>query len=101
MPSPIRKAVFSSQRAVLFLGATFAVAFVLTAAVLISQSRTPQVSRINYSELYQIAETGSAASLIIEGDALTVQSTQRGALQATVAGDAVRQGLVEHFRKNN
>ena len=101
MPSPIRKNVATSQRVTFGLCAAFALALFVTATVLISQSRTPDVTRINYSELYQIAETGTVVSLVIEGDALTVQSTQRGALQATVTGEAVRQGLVEHFRKNN
>ena len=101
MPSPIRKNVATSQRVTFVLCAAFALALFVTATVLISQSRTPEVTRINYSELYQIAETGTVVSLVIEGDALTVQSTQRGALQATVTGDAVRQGLVDHFRKNN
>ncbi len=101
MPSPIRKNVATSQRVTFVLCAAFALALFVTATVLISQSRTPEVTRINYSELYQIAETGTVVSLVIEGDALTVQSTQRGALQATVTGEAVRQGLVDHFRKNN
>ena len=101
MPSPTRKTVLSSQRTTFFLCVAFGLALFVTATLLISQSRTPQVSRINYSELYQIAETGTIVSLVIEGDALTVQSKQGTALQATVTGEAVRQGLVEHFRKNN
>ena len=78
-----------------------ALVLVAIAAVRIAQSRTPLVTRINYSELYQIAETGAAASLVIEGDALTVQTTQGTALQATVTSEVVRQGLVDQFRKNN
>jgi cell division protease FtsH len=70
-------------------------------AVIIYQSRTPPITTINYSELYQIAETGSAVSLSIESDTLTVQSKQGASLQATVTSEVIRQGLVEQFRKNN
>ena len=57
MPSPIRKTVSNSNRVTVALCAAFALALFVTATVLISQSRAPQVTKINYSELYQIAET--------------------------------------------
>ena len=101
MPSPVRKTALGSQKLVLVLSIVIALVLVAIAAVRIAQSRTPVVTRINYSELYQIAETGAAASLVIEGDALTVQTTQGTALQASVTSEVVRQGLVEQFRKNN
>ena len=101
MPSPVRKTALGSQKLVLVLSIVIALVLVAIAAVRIAQSRTPVVTRINYSELYQISETGAAASLVIEGDALTVQTTQGTALQATVTSEVVRQGLVDQFRKNN
>jgi len=100
MPSPIRKTVFSSQKLILLFAVPLAIALIAT-AVIISQSRAPQIATINYSELYQIADAGSATSLLIEGDTLTVQSKSGTSLQATVTSEAVRQGLVEQFRKNN
>lgn len=101
MPSPIRKTALGSQKLILVLAIVIALVLVAVAAARIVQSRTPVVTRINYSELYQIAETGAAASLVIEGDALTVQTIQGTALQATVTSEVVRQGLVDQFRKNN
>ncbi|HEX4901024.1 MAG TPA: ATP-dependent zinc metalloprotease FtsH [Pyrinomonadaceae bacterium] len=101
MPSPIRKTVFSSQKVPVVLAAAFALALLATTVVLIIQSRAPQVTSINYSQLYQVAETGAALSLTIEGDQLTVQSNQGTALQASVTSEIARQGLVEQFRKNN
>jgi cell division protease FtsH len=77
------------------------VVLLAVSAVIIYQSRAPQVTTINYSQLYQIAEAGSAASVSIESDTLTVQSLQGTALRATVTSDAIRQGLVEQFRKQN
>jgi cell division protease FtsH len=101
MPSPIRKIVSSSPRVILVLAATTAAVLIAATAILVYQSRVPRVTTINYSELYQIAETGSAVSLSIESDTLTVQNKQGASLQATVTSDAIRQGLVEQFRKNN
>jgi len=101
MPSPIRKIVSSSPKTTLVMTAVSALAVLLVSAVAIYQSRVPHVTTINYSQLYQIAEAGSAASLSIESDTLTVQTRQGVAMQAIVTSDAIRQGLVEQFRKNN
>jgi len=102
MPSPTKKIVAGSQRVTLILvAATAAVLLIAGAAVIVYQSRAPRLTKINYSELYQIAETGSAVSLTIESDTLTVQSKQGVSLQATVTSEAIRQGLVEQFRTNN
>src|SRR6266542_3802245 len=101
MPSRIRKIVSGSQRVTLILVVTTAALLIGATAIIFSQSRAPRFTKIKYSELYQIAETGSAASLVIENDTLIVQSKQGTSLQATVSSDAIRQGLVEQFRKNN
>lgn len=101
MPSPARKVVTRSQRIVLFtVGITGAVLIAAT-AVIILQARASQINKINYSELYRIAETGAAASLVIESDTLLVQDKQGVALQATVTSDAIRQELVQQFRQHN
>jgi cell division protease FtsH len=101
MPSPIRKIVSSSPRVILVLVATTAAALIAATAIIVYQSRGPRITKINYSELYQIAEAGAAASLIVESDTLTIQSKQGASLQAVVTSDVIRQGLVEQFRKNN
>ena len=101
MPSPIRKIVSSSPKGILVLVSVAAAVLIAATVVITYQSRAPRITKINYSELYQIAEAGSAASLTIESDTLTVQSKQGASLQAVVTSDVVRQGLVEQFRKNN
>jgi cell division protease FtsH len=101
MPSPIRKIVSSSPRVILVLVATTAAVLIAATAIIVYQSRAPRITKINYSELYQIAEAGAAASLIVESDTLTIQSKQGASLQAVVTSDVIRQGLVEQFRKNN
>src|SRR5258705_9898525 len=101
MPSPVRKIISSAPKVTLILATTAATVLLIVTAVVVYQSRAPQVAKINYSELYQIAETGSAAAVTIETDTLTVRTRQGVSLQATVTSDAIRQGLVEQFRKSN
>src|SRR5256885_115002 len=101
MTSRITKIVGRSQRATLLL--IILIATVLVAgsiSIVVHKSRTSATRKINYSELYKIAELGSAASVIVENDSLTVKSTDGSVFQATVAGDSFRQGVVELFRKN-
>jgi cell division protease FtsH len=101
MPSPIRKIVSSSPSITLILVAASAAVLIAAAIIVVYRIRAPRITEINYSQLYQIAETGAALSLTIESDTLTVRSNQGTSLQATVTSDAVRQGLVEQFRKSN
>ena len=101
MPSPIRKNVSNSTKVTIALVLTLAALFVAATDIVIDQSRIAGATKINYSELFKIAETGAAVSLIVEGDIVRVQNTQGGVFEATVAGDAIRQGVVEEFRKKN
>ena len=55
MPSPIRKIVAGSQRVTLILVAAAAAVLFAATAIIIYQSRAPRITKINYSELYQIA----------------------------------------------
>lgn len=108
MPSPSKKLVTRSKRIVtrsqrIALLATVLVGVVLGVVIsaVVYQTRTPVTKTINYSELYQIAEAGTAVSVTVENDILTVQNKDGLALQATVSGEGFRQGLIEHFRRNN
>jgi len=56
---------------------------------------------MNYSELYAIAEAGSVASVIIDGDSVIVTKTDATRIESTVAGESFRQTIVELFRKNH
>src|SRR5438105_3290713 len=101
MTSRIMKIVGRSQRATLLLVILIAtVLMVGSISIVVHKSKTSATRKINYSDLYKIAEIGSAASVIIENDSLTVKSTDGSVFQATVAGDSFRQGVVELFRKN-
>src|SRR5437763_5040518 len=101
MTSRITKIIGRSQRATLFLVILIATVLIVSSIFIILQKgRTSATRKINYSELYKIAEIGSAASVIVQNDSLIVKSTDGSVFQATVAGDSFRQGVVELFRKN-
>ncbi len=88
--------------------ATFAVLLVLVtvlAAGSISlmryRSAKSSAQRINYSELYAIADAGSATAVAVDGDALVVTKTTGQRVESIVAGESFRQTIVELFRKNH
>src|SRR3989441_485857 len=101
MPSRITKIVGRSQRATLFLVILIATVLVVgSISIVVHKSSTSTTRKINYSELYKIAEIGSAASVNFQIDYLIVKSSDGSVFQASVAGDSFRQGVVELFRKN-
>src|SRR5438874_1825947 len=101
MTSRITKIVGRSQRATLFLVILIAIVLIVGSIfIVVHKSGTSATRKINYSELYMIVETGSAASVIVANDSLIVKSTDGSVFHATVAGDSFRQGVVELFRKN-
>ena len=101
MTSRIKKIVGRSQRATLVLIISIATILIVgSISLIITQTKTATIKTINYSELYKIAETGSATSVIVANDSLIVSTGNGVELTATVAGDSFRQGVVELFRKN-
>src|ERR1051325_3273395 len=65
------------------------------------RSAKSTAAKMNYSELYAIAEAGSVASVIIDGDSVIVTKTDATRIESTVAGESFRQTIVELFRKNH
>ena len=102
MLSRIKKFDGRSQKAILLIGVVFAIVFALGSVSLLSY-RTAQssVQTINYSELYSIAEAGTAASVRIDRDSLIVTRPDGVVVQSSVAGESFRQTIVELFRKNH
>jgi cell division protease FtsH len=100
MPSPIRKTTLRSPKTALTATAVILLILAPIVTVVIYQSQAIESQKINYSELYSIAEGTSAASVTIEGELLTVRQKDGSLLQATVTSELARQGVVELFRKN-
>lgn len=96
----IRKFSGRSQRTTLILLSLTATLLIAGSISIIGYRRTtPTVQTINYSEAYAIAESGSAASVLVESDSLILKRADGTSLKATVAGEGFRQTIVELFRK--
>ena len=97
----IEKFAGRSQKATVVILVLAAVA-VATGSISLLRYRAAKSSAqtINYSELYAIAEAGSAASVTVDGDALIVRTLDGKRVESAVAGESFRQTIVELFRKN-
>ncbi len=101
MPTPVPKVFMRVRRVVFCASVVFIVAFVAAASVVLYQHYQPVVERINYSQLYQLAETNAGASLTVEGETLTVKRQDGSIVEATVTGEAAQHEVVELFRKHS
>jgi cell division protease FtsH len=97
----IQKLAGRSQKATGVALIVIAVALA-TASISLVRYRTAKsaAQTINYSEIYAIAEAGSATSVTVDGDSLIVRTLDGNRVQSTVAGESFRQTIVELFRKN-
>jgi ATP-dependent Zn protease len=101
MPSPIQKILPVSQKYRWLVTSSLLAVLILATSVLVYQRLKVPTQTINYSQLYQLAESSSAAGLIIEGETLTVRTIDGRLLQATVTSGAAQEGIVELLRKRN
>ena len=101
MPTPVPKVFMRVRRIVFCASVVFIVAFVAVASVVLYQRYQPVVEKINYSQLYQLAETNAGASLTVEGETLTVKRQDGSIVEATVTGEAAQHEVVELFRKHS
>ena len=102
MAFSIKKLAGRSQRTTLILLSLTATLLITSAISIISYRRSaPPIQTINYSEAYAIAESGAAASVLIESDSLLVKRADGTVFRTTVTGESFRQTIVELFRKNH
>jgi cell division protease FtsH len=103
MISRIRKFANSPQRTkvlvVLFISSVFVVGLGSMSFARYRSAKSA-AQTINYTQLYAIAEAGSAASLRIDNDSLIITKTDGTMVQSTIAGESFRLTIVELFRKN-
>ena len=101
MAFSIKKFAGRSQRTTLIL-ISIGVIFIAGSVSFIRYRNTKSpVQTINYSEAYAVAESGAAASVVIENDLLIMKRSDGTVVQTTVAGESFRQTIVELFRKNH
>jgi cell division protease FtsH len=101
MPTPTPRVSVRTRRVAVIALAIATISFV-TAATILNYLRTqPPVQKINYSQLYSMAETGGAVALQVEGETLTVTKADGSLVEATVTGATAQDKVVEMFRKSN
>jgi cell division protease FtsH len=101
MPTPTPRVSVRTRRVAVIALAIATISFV-TAATILNYLRTqPPVQKINYSQLYSMAETGGAVALQVEGETLTVTKADGSLVEATVTGATAQDKAVEMFRKSN
>ncbi len=98
----IKKFAGRSQRTAL-APVVFIVALLITGSIVFVSYRTTKspIRTITYSEAYAIAESGAAASVVVENDSVIIKRADGTLLQSTVTGETFRQTIVELFRKNH
>jgi cell division protease FtsH len=101
MPTPTPRVSVRTRRVAVIALAIATISFV-TAATILNYLRTqPPVQKINYSQLYTMAEAGGAVALQVEGETLTVTKADGTLVEATVTGATAQDKVVEIFRKSN
>ena len=100
MPTPTPR-VSLRTRKVAVVGLVITLSFLIAAMVVGYLREQPPVQKINYSQLYGLAETSGAVALSVEGETLTVTKIDGSIVEATVTGEATQHEVVQLFRKNN
>jgi cell division protease FtsH len=100
MPTPTPR-VSIRTRKVAVVGLVVTLSFLIAATVVSYLREQPPVQKINYSQIYALAETSGATALSVNGEILTVTKADGSIVEATVTGEATRHELVQLFRKNN
>ncbi|HYV83905.1 MAG TPA: ATP-dependent zinc metalloprotease FtsH [Pyrinomonadaceae bacterium] len=90
-----------TRRVALACLAIITFSLVIAAAIATYQRHQPPVQKINYSQLYSLAEAGGATALAVEGETLTVTKADGSLQEATVTGETTQAEIVQLFRKKN
>ena len=101
MPTPLPKLFLRSRRTTVVAISAVLTVLVIAVGIILYQRSQPVVERINYSQLYNVAQASRGVALVIEGEELTVRKVDGSLVQATVTGQSAQQEVIELFRKNN
>jgi len=100
MPTPSPR-VSVRTRKVAIVGLAVIIPSLVAASIALYQSQLSSVQKINYSQLYSLAETGGAVALSVEGETITVTKADGSVVEATVTGETTQHDVVQLFRQKN
>jgi len=86
---------------VAIVGLAVIIPSLVAASIALYQSQLSSVQKINYSQLYSLAETGGAVALSVEGETITVTKADGSVVEATVTGETTQHDVVQLFRQKN
>ncbi|HMF56765.1 MAG TPA: AAA family ATPase, partial [Pyrinomonadaceae bacterium] len=101
MPSPIARLIPRTQKPSLAIALGLFLLLAVASLVTFYQRHQSSVRTINYTELRAISESPNAASLIVDGETLTVTAADGSIAQAVVTSEAAQQEIVGVFAKKN
>ncbi|HSE19019.1 MAG TPA: ATP-dependent zinc metalloprotease FtsH [Pyrinomonadaceae bacterium] len=101
MPTPTPRVSVRTRRVALAGLAIVTFSLVIAAGIATYQRQQPPVQKINYSQLYTLAETTGVVALSVEGETLTVTKTDGSLQEAIVTGETTQAEIVQLFRKKN
>jgi cell division protease FtsH len=101
MPTPLAKLFVRSRKTTIVAIMAVLAVLVIPSIVVLYERSLPVVQKINYSQLYNVAQTTGGVALVIEGETLTVRKVDGSVVEATVTGQAAQQEVIELFRKSN
>ena len=101
MPTPSPRVSVRTRRAALAGLAIITFSLCIAATIVTYQRHQPQVQKINYSQLYSLAETSGAVAVTVDGETLTVTRADGSLVETTIPGEATQHEVVQLFRKNN
>ena len=100
MPTPSPR-VSVRTRKVAVVALAVVIPSLVAASIAIYQSQLSSIQKINYSQLYNLAETGGATALSVEGETITVTKADGSLVEATVTGETTQHDVVQLFRQKN
>ncbi|HEU4934170.1 MAG TPA: ATP-dependent zinc metalloprotease FtsH [Pyrinomonadaceae bacterium] len=101
MPTPSPRVSLRTRKVAIVGLSVIILSLIVAGTIAIYQSQLSSVQKINYSQLYKLAETGGAVALAVEGETLTVTKADGSLVEATVTGETTQAEVVQLFRKNN
>jgi len=101
MPTPTPRVSVRTRKVALLGLAITTLSFLITATIVTYLRQQPAIQKINYSQLYTLAENNGATALSVEGETMTVTKADGTLVEATVTGEAPQNEVVQLFRKSN
>jgi cell division protease FtsH len=100
MPSPLPRLIPRTQKIPFVIAGLVLLLMMSASLYMIRERQQPAVQKINYTQLRVLGESGAIASLKINGEELTVTSTNGAVSQAIVTNESAQQEVVALFGKS-